>query len=546
MGGGGYCIITAMGSMSQDETRRSMSRRQLSVRDLKIVVSYALPVLVLLAYRLILVPVICDDAFITFKTAINFTEGKGLAFNAGERVYLLTTPAWALLLALGRVVTRDVVIVAMILGTLFEVLFVLSTVHLVRILVGSGKTGMLAAIFVCANPVFLLTSFSGMELPLYLLLINLAFIFLARKRYSLSLVVASIAVWVRFDAVLLYALIFCWSFFSLRKDKASEIKSVFRMAVPSFLILIAYVSFGYFYYGDIVPTSVQRKMAAGVPLFSSMWLFYGTLVLREFANAISGKSAFWYTVPSLLWIAVVPFALGLIGLIRGAYRSVLPILILTLLYIAGFAFSGNSYATNFPWYFVPPLVPFYILTACGLVTIIEWIVKRHNVFLAGMSVLIIALIWPVYMYGPLSRDNLNLQRISIDRESMYGALTVWLGENIEGEIEIAGNEIGAMGFFARPGVKVLDLFGILRTKDERLVDFIELVNRHQPEAIITGEQFGYRKQIDEKLAGHYYWFKLERVELGLREDIAPSLVGRLPDVAGIRAKLKMRREYHTE
>jgi hypothetical protein len=63
---------------------------------------YAVPVLTLLLARGFLPVTLCDDAFITFKVAVNTASGLGMVFNPGENTYVSTSPAWVLLLAASR------------------------------------------------------------------------------------------------------------------------------------------------------------------------------------------------------------------------------------------------------------------------------------------------------------------------------------------------------------------------------------------------------------------------------------------------------------
>ena len=42
---------------------------------------------------------LCDDAFITYRTADNLINGHGLTWNAGERVQTYTNPLWLFTIA---------------------------------------------------------------------------------------------------------------------------------------------------------------------------------------------------------------------------------------------------------------------------------------------------------------------------------------------------------------------------------------------------------------------------------------------------------------
>ena len=44
---------------------------------------------------------VCDDAYITFRYARNFAEGRGLVYNPGERIEGYTNFAWTVMVAAG-------------------------------------------------------------------------------------------------------------------------------------------------------------------------------------------------------------------------------------------------------------------------------------------------------------------------------------------------------------------------------------------------------------------------------------------------------------
>ena len=46
-----------------------------------------------------------DDASLTFRVVLNFTEGHGMVWNWGERVQVFTHPAWFLLLSVTHVLS---------------------------------------------------------------------------------------------------------------------------------------------------------------------------------------------------------------------------------------------------------------------------------------------------------------------------------------------------------------------------------------------------------------------------------------------------------
>lgn len=83
--------------------------------------------------RLFQKPILIDDAYIHFRNALNWAQGKGLIFNAGERVLATTSPVYALILgALHRLSGIDLPRLAEGFNFACEVAIVLCLLHLLR------------------------------------------------------------------------------------------------------------------------------------------------------------------------------------------------------------------------------------------------------------------------------------------------------------------------------------------------------------------------------------------------------------------------------
>jgi hypothetical protein len=96
-------------------------------------------------------PVLCDDAYITFRVARNFAEGHGLCFNPGERVLSTTAPGLALALAGFHLAGGDIVWGARALSFAGLALAVLCLVALGR-RAGQAEAGFAAALLLCVFP----------------------------------------------------------------------------------------------------------------------------------------------------------------------------------------------------------------------------------------------------------------------------------------------------------------------------------------------------------------------------------------------------------
>jgi hypothetical protein len=454
-------------------------------------------ILVAVAARLLVPVAICDDAYITMKTAQNLAAGAGLSFNRGEVLYVSTAPLWALLIATLRAGGLSTVLATRLLGCGAEALLAAGMTRLGRVVLGSPIAGLMAALLVETNPAFLLTSFSGMEAPLALAVVAWSLSYAAERRWAPALAIASAAIWVRFDGFLLLAVVAGFAF--LERRRASVL-----LLGPALAVVAGYFVFGALVFGDWVPISVQRKLGAA-PFLSREWLEGAGLVAANFALVTGGFALSWYHF-------VTPLAAGPLAVASGAWRSVKernPRLVVpcafAAVYILVYVGSGRAYAAHFPWYFLPPLVPFALLGARAL-----------RLFTRPLTVAIFAVVMLLFCRWA-ARPSAEM---ASQREGGYAAATLWLSGVLPPGSTVAANEIGTVGFHARDDIRVLDLFGLLRPKQERTTGAMELMARYRPEAVVTRHKFDYRENIDAALPGAYRWIDTGDLLVGLRADLA--------------------------
>jgi hypothetical protein len=511
---------------------------------------YLGPILFIAVARTVLPASILDDAYISFRVAQNLAAGNGMVFNLGEAAYVSTSPLWVILLAAFRSVTGDVVLAAAVLGTFFEMLAAVSLVWLGTSLRQGVAVGVIAALLLCTNPVFLLSSFGGMETSLYLYLLCLSLGLLVRERFLLAATVAALAVWARFDGLLLYGMVVAWILHAQRGDLLRRPLRVLRGYLPSLAVLAAYFLFGYLVFGDPLPMSVQRKTAGLAPLLSAEWFTGATVLLRRFLQAILDTSGFWFSRNALLVLLGIPLLLGAVRCIREKEISFLPVGAFSLLYVLSLVGSGSGTSVFWVWYFAPVLPGAYLLVAKGwvwLVSIVTEQVRPLRVLRQrGPALAVFVVVWSVFMLiGPLKREAGGLA-LSVDgnagREQYYAAAAVWAGNHLPGGSSIAAIEIGALGFFLPPEIKVLDIYGILRRKEDSGADYLELIQRDRPELVLVLERFDSREEIEGASPGMYVWERFDRLDIGVRADLHPELAERLGELPAIYEQLDIKRE----
>jgi arabinofuranosyltransferase len=261
-------------------------------------IDFLIPSLFLLfIYTFIVNAWICDDAFITFRTVSNFTQGLGLTWNPAERVQAYSHPLWMLTLSLFSFLTKECFYTSIALS------FLLTTISFVFIYKsfkqkGAPWKGSLFILLVLSSKIIFDYTSSGLENPLSYFLATLFCIrFFIRtnekqvnkkKEVYALLLIASIAFVNRADTLLLYLPALIYNFIEHRhKGNPLSLKKVFLSILPA----LSWISFALFYYGFAAPnTAYAKAFNAGVSLPHR--LFYG---LFYFNNALH-----WDTLTCLL------------------------------------------------------------------------------------------------------------------------------------------------------------------------------------------------------------------------------------------------------
>ncbi|MGE3799678.1 MAG: hypothetical protein AB7H80_01520 [Candidatus Kapaibacterium sp.] len=503
-----------------------------------------LPILFLLAYRIFLSSYICDDAYISLGTAVHLADGSGFGFNVGERLYVTTSPLWVMLLAGMRLIVGDVFLAASILGFFVEAGLLILLVRLGGVIFGSRVVGLVAALLLVVNPVFIITTMSGMEMALYLCATLLSVHFLLKGNYPLGLAFSALTVWVRFDGVLIFASAMIWSLYALRTSLS---KRTLLYLIPAVVILLSYLLFGELVFDTVVPTSTQRKGMSSPQLFSAEWLAGSYQTAREFVKVIVGKSGYWITGLSPI-ILFVPFlGVGAWKLFRERNQKVIPLFLMTAAYVGGYVGSGSSLPIHFSWYFVP-LLPFVCLvTAEGVVHAYTFIAQKFTLSRVAWASIAssLLLIWGVSNWFAIDNSKKLLLATTdgeLERERVYAAGAYWIGTYLNDGTTVAACEIGTIGFFLPPHVDVLDTYGIMRRPEEVERSHIEMIRDYRPEGVLTRDRFKIKNGIEEEMQGEYVWYKFRSLDIGFRADIAHRLKPDLNALQGVYDSIKLNRE----
>ena len=393
-----------------------------------------------------------DDAFITYRYALNLARGAGLVYNPGaawEPVLGTTTPAYAVLLAGCARLGLDPALASRGINLLCDGA---SALLIVRLLERRRAAVLLALILFAALPHIARISAGGMEAPLLLVLALGATVSARERRLAAAGLCAAIACTVRPEAVLLAA----WLVVVHGRSRHGFL----RLATP--IVLVGVLSAGAleWVYGSPIPESVRAKADSHMGLR-----------LARMAETL--RQAFY---PSLWMLPALPLVLlgWWTSLRRAAPTAVF--LAFALSMTAAYLASG---AKTWGWYHYVPLTAWALGFALGAQGLLDrspaLAVRLHasGPRWVGACALCVAL------FG-LAFASQRQDRIT---QEVYAPMRAWC-ERVTASgkpASILASDIGAVGYFA--DTLILDSAGLVWPDAQRHSE-VELIRDHHPDYIL--------------------------------------------------------------
>lgn len=414
-----------------------------------------------------------DDSYITYRYARNVARGLGPVFNPGERVEGYTNFLWMMLLASLAVI-----------GLSFEVIIPLSQV--IGVLCGAGIIALfylvlrrysrgpplaaaLAPLLLAANGSFAYWCVSGMETPLFsLLLVAAAWHWLRAAegcgpeptgRLVTASVLLGLSALTRPEGAMFFALFALH--FAVRRlaDRSLFTRAALGrlgLFVLPFVVLVAPLyAWRLAYYGYFFPNTFYAKTGA-----SADYLRAGVEYLWFFLRAYG----FWGLA------VLVPVALAAW---RKRLRPADPLffcLLLLAVHALYVVWVGGDVLRNWR-FFVPVLFLFYFLLVEGV-----WLLPLPR---AAGALLLLGLV-PLTFYGPFIRPRNVRQEITRNLQLEHGLVNKmtatgrWLRDRLGEDDWFACTTIGAVSYYS----------------DRNMVDMLGLTDgviAHQPEAILESD-----------------------------------------------------------
>ena len=469
-----------------------------------------LRVLILGLYGFLLVASawIHDDAYITFRTVDNFVHGLGLTWNPGERVQAYTHPLWMFIHAALYALTREIYFTSLA----FSILLSMAVVYLLLFRVGVTPWSAVAAgalLVGCKS--FTEYSTSGLENPLTHFLLVLFALILYRGGDSPDVfrlaLIAALGTLNRPDALLFFvpALVVVL----LRRPKWRS----FAAAALGFLPLLVWEAFSLVYYGFLVPNTAYAKLGLGGPR-SALLEMGGVYLFYSLVN----DPMTWLLIMAAGYLVVRKRAFGPGLIMAGA-----------ALYLAYVVWIGGDYMGG-RFLSAPALVAALALGRFELAR------PSRKQVVAGLVVVSLCLARSAM--APLSSLR-EMANVGDERVRFYHATGLANGVFSEvpwpnhffrhkgeytsrhGPRLVVDAFVGFLGFYAGPGVHVVDLMGLPDPLLARLPGRFwgegriwkpGHVPRPLPEGYLESIASGENRIVDPHLAEYYE--KLRRVTRG--------------------------------
>ena len=385
-----------------------------------------------------------DDAFISFRYINNFLSGQGLVFNPGERVEGYTNFFWIILLSILTRSGVEVILLSKILGVLSG-----AGVMIVLYLIFSRYTekknwylAFLPSAFLAANSAFAYWSISGLETCFFALgiLLGMWLYFYDRRLTVLVLAISSL---IRPEGVLIFLIFILYQIFG-EKEK---LRSWGFLLIEYILLLLPYVVFKYFYYGELLPNTFYAKAGISLEHFKSG---------AEYFFRFLKNYGFWgvgYVIPLYLY--------------RSLDRS-LKLLVWVLLGYTFYIILIGGDVLQVHRFFVPILSLLYLFV--GLV------VKHLQARFSGKelsnkalySLVVLALVFTFLFPRDWILNVRFYEKALISKMSFVGTS---LNERFGPDITLAATTIGVLSYIT-PG-RVIDMLGLCDREISHNPEYLE-------------------------------------------------------------------------
>ncbi|HEY3698376.1 MAG TPA: hypothetical protein VGK97_03530 [Spongiibacteraceae bacterium] len=436
---------------------------------------------------------VTEDAFITFRSVLNFVNGYGPVWNIGERVQVFTHPLWFLLLSITKWMTGYLVYAALFLSMFFA----LASIFILQFLSMRRWIGLTLIIMLATSRAFIEYSSSGLENSLAAFILgSFCWVLFYRPVLWRLVFLASLLALCRMDLILFVLPTLLYSCWYRRKTANQWLFSAILAALP----FCTWLLFSLIYYGSFFPNTYYAKLPDG---FSHLEFF------KQAFNYFQDSAT---EDPSTLLLIVSG---SLIGIIAGDTQVRL-LVFGEILYLGYIVWIGGDYMTG-RFFMVPAYVGAMLLARCAKLQL--WIFALLTCLSIVLSLQTKAPIMSniVPKTNFIAFSSLNI----INERANWWPQNSWLGkESTLHAAEALGNNwhytgsscaipmlaVGGAGLTAGPNIHIVDFLGITDPLLARLPAsnfFPGHFSRKVPKGYMSSLNTGNNVIADPKVAALY-------------------------------------------
>lgn len=357
-----------------------------------------------------------DDAYITFRYAVNIGTGHGFVYNVGERVLGTTTPLFALILAPFTRFGMHPDTVATFLSISCDVIVCAVLYRMVTRTLG-WFAGTAAALFYALSYANIAACGFGMEAQLFILFVILAIDLSARKPTA-SAAMCGLAALTRPEGFVLAAILFI----SLIADGRHNWRTVLAPALVFLAVIGPWVTFAWLYFGSPLPHSVTAKIGQPNASLASWFSFF---VARN-------------PVVMLLWLGA---AVGVGTAVMKRSRELILFGAWLVLYTLFFVVARPPFWLGH--YFVPTAMALSALAGIGIAEGIGRAVHRPAVGTIVAGMLAVAIL--VVAWSPSIASAKWRRRVA---EQVFIPLARWVDRETPEQAVVHAADIGYLGYYS--------------------------------------------------------------------------------------------------
>jgi hypothetical protein len=399
-----------------------------------------------------------EDFFITYRHSENAVAGRGLVYQAGERVHGFTSPLNVLLPALFHALQPA--------GDFRFPLWAYTVCALLVLAAGLGAYAhhrlqpddpagrrelLLVALLLLLQIKLTAFSFNGQEAGLWAGFLLLALVALnagvARHWRAAGLAFAGL-MWTRPDSPVHIVLLAIAALVFPAGDRAGTWRGLLKAAAVCTALYLPWFAWAWWYYGSPVPHTILAKLGSyGGHGGLLAWLQQWPAAAGRAFEPIYAEAGGWPR-----WLQVVALAAGVVCAFSWLRPGLPPVIRrASLVYFGAVAYLAviGSNGFIFPWYFVPACTMGAVILAASLVRL----QPRWLALLAGLP-LIAAL-----GYGTMnSLAQLRVHQVIVEEQTRT-PLGLWLRANVAENETVFLEPIGYIGYYSQR--RILDWPGLV-------------------------------------------------------------------------------------